>query len=92
MAITWELKIIPISIQDKTASITATRIDSLDPDSPKIYRVEKTPLGTQAEQLAALNEIWDKHQIQLALDIVVDNFLDELETIGKANLEARENG
>lgn len=90
MAITWPLKITPISIEEKTASIVATRIDSEDLDNPKIYNVAQALLDTPANQLAALDEIWAKHQAQLDSDAAVDNFVAALESSGKSNLEGRE--
>jgi len=90
MAITWELEITPLEVEKKTAYITAVRIDSEDSDNPKTYIVHRANLSTQAQQLVALNEVWAKHQAQLAFDEQIQDFLDKLEEIGKANLEARE--
>lgn len=92
MAITWPLKITPISVERKIASIIATRIDSADPDNPKIYTVPKALLDTPAHQVAAMDEIWDKHLTAEAKATAIDDFVKDLETQGQANLEARENG
>jgi hypothetical protein len=56
------------------------------------YDVPLTALGTEEEKKAALDEIWSTHQKHLANGAVIDEFLNELEAQGKANLEARENG
>ncbi len=90
MAITWELKITPINISTYEASIVATRTDSNDPGIPMIYKVHRAKIETPEQQLAVADEIWTKHQARLASDVVIENFVSELEALGKSNLEARE--
>ena len=90
MAITWELKITPINISTYEASIEATRIDDTDPDNPMVYNVARVSLETGPQQLAAMDEIWAKHQAALASTAKVEAFVAAKEAAGKANLEARE--
>ena len=90
MVITWKVEITPIDIPSKEASIKATRTDSADPDNPRIYMLPSRTLSNQAKQLLVLNEIWNMHQAALDLEIQIENFLVNLETQAKNNLEARE--
>lgn len=90
MAITWELKITPIDIVNKKASVRAVRTDDANPDNPMSYTVAKATIDTQAQKLAVLDEIWAKHQAVLAHNVNVNEFVSALEELGKANLEARE--
>ena len=90
MAITWELKITPIDISTKEASIVATRTDDIDPENPMVYNVARAILGTTSQKNAVLDEIWAKHQSHLAEETIVSNFVSALETSGKSNLEGRE--
>lgn len=90
MAITWELKITPISIPEKTGSILATRTDDADPENPRTYTVPKTPFKTTAQKTAAWNEIRNKHLAVIAKETAISNFVSTLETQGKTYLEAQE--
>lgn len=88
--ITWDLRITPIDIGKKEASIIATRLDDADPDNPKVYEVSRALFKTVAQKTAVWNEIWAKHQAAIVADTVVNNFVGALESTGKSNLEARE--
>ena len=90
MAITWEVKITPIKIDDYVASIKATRTDDTDPDNPMVYTIARAVLETPTQQIGAMNEIWAKHQTALSGKVKVNTFVATKEAAGKANLEARE--
>lgn len=90
MAIAWEVKITPIDIPAKEASVVATRTDSTDPSNPRIYTLSSWTLSNPAKQLAALDEIWKMHQAALTLETDIANFLVGLEAQAKSNLEGRE--
>lgn len=88
--ITWDLKITPIDIGKKEASVIATRIDDTGPDNPKVYKVSRAPFKTAAQKTAVWNEIWAKHQTAIAGDSIINDFVSALEGTGKSDLEARE--
>lgn len=91
MAITWELIPIVISIENKTVSIVAVRLDSEDPTNPMMYKVSKAVLSTTpSENLWILDEIWNSHQTALTKNTQVTEFLSDLISLGKSNLEGRE--
>jgi len=90
MAITWTTTITPLNMATKEASISATRIDSEDPDNPKTYNVPLAKLATAQEKLAVADEIWAAYQADLAYTYTIAAFIDQLEIDLNANLEARE--
>lgn len=90
MAITWEVKINVLDVPTKTVSVTATRTDDADPDNQQVCSVLSAVIATAAQKTAVLDELWAQH---LALDqraIAISNFVGNLETAAKDNLEARE--
>ena len=90
MAVTWEVKITLISLATKEVSVVATRTDSLNVDNPRSYTVPRAMIATSAQKLAVMDEIWEKYQDSLAKESVIAEFVNELETQAKSNLEARE--
>lgn len=92
MAIMWKLKLTPIDVVKRIGSVIATRTDDTDLQNIdiKIYSVARVLFNTQAEQLAVLDEIWEKHQTALVVEEQVQEFLDNLELLGEQYLEARE--
>ena len=90
MAITWEVKITPIDIGNYIASIEATRTDSSDLDNPMVYKVPRAVIETGLQQVAAMDEIWAKHQFALSENVKVQTFIVQKQLDGKTNLEARE--
>ena len=91
MAITWEVKITVLNKEEKRASITATRIDSTDPENIKKWSVTtNTIISTVEQKLATLDFIWGRYQKYLAEQNAIDEIIGELESQAKENLEARE--
>lgn len=89
MAITWEVKITVISISAKEVSLVATRTNDATGDV-KTYRVSRAPIGTAAQKLAIMDEIWEKYQADFARESDIATFIGTLEIQAKNNLEARE--
>jgi len=90
MAITWEVKITSINLSTYEASIVATRTDDTEPGNPMVYDVPRATIETTPQQVAVMDEIWEKHQAALSSSAVVEAFVAAKEAAGKANLEARE--
>ena len=90
MAITWDITRANVDVQAKRADITFTRTDSEKPDHvwSKTYR--NAIIGTSAERTALLNSVWAAWQAYASEQGAIDAFLDNLEQLAKANLEARE--
>ena len=89
MAITWNIKITVISISTKEISLVATKMDDVTGDV-KTYFVPKAPIGTAAQKIAIMDEIWEKYQVDLAKESDITTFIGTLEIQAKTNLEARE--
>ena len=90
MAITWDVKIIPVSLGDRTANIVGVATDDADPDNPITVKVFKAPLETQQEQLAALDILYERYLSKLARASQIESWLEGKEAAAKANLEARQ--
>ena len=97
MDITWNVTITPQNVAKKTASVLAVRreTDNTDPQNPVIlkqtqYVIQSVILDTAQQKTDALNQIWQQHQDRLALDVVISNYIGNLEATAKANLEVRE--
>jgi len=95
MAVTWEVKITPIDVSTKSASITAVRnvADDADPNiilETETHTIIQAIIGTSAQKAAVLNSIWDHHLAHKAKQIAIDNYLGGLEAAAKSNLESRE--
>ena len=90
MAITWDVKIFPVSLGDRTANIVGVATDDADPYNPITVRVFKAPLETQEEQLAALDILYERYLSKLARNSQIESWLEGKEAAAKANLEARQ--
>jgi len=97
MVITWDVKITPLSIARKTASVAATRTVTDDTDPQNLilleevsYSIDTVILDTSQQKTDALNQIWQQHQVRLQKDSDIAGYIGGLEAVAKANLEARE--
>ena len=89
MAITWKTKITPISIPDRTVSVSATRTDDVTGIS-RTFTVPKAKIETLAQKLDVMDEIWEKYQAELEKESAVATFIGNLEEQANTNLEDRE--
>lgn len=90
MAISWDVQINVLDVAAQAVSVTATRTDDADPTNPKTYSVAYAVITTNAQKLAAMDNIWAQHQAALTEKSAVDAFIGTLEADAKTNLEARE--
>lgn len=92
MAVTWDVNIRPLDIVRKEVSISATRTDDTDPENVKTetHTVLSTIIDTQAQKLAAMDQIWDMHLAEVAKQAQIEAVIGELESQAVTNLEARE--
>ena len=90
MAITWDVKISNINLNNGRGDVTATRTDSESALAPRVHMMSNTPLGTAAQRTLALNTIkeWDESIVTNKAN--VETFLDSLEQSAKTNLETWE--
>ena len=60
MAITWQVKIIPLNIGRKEISLTATYTDDTDPADVQTgsYTVLSAIIGTSQQKLDVMDNIW----------------------------------
>ena len=92
MAVTWEVTIIPHSIEQQMVRLAATRTDTVAGiiDSFLVRKVYvEQPVGSDAN-IAALDKIWDQWLDLKAKRTAAAAFIGTLETAAKSNLEARE--
>jgi hypothetical protein len=68
MAVTWDVKITNVSVQNKRADIVATRTDGSSSLEPQVYSMQNTPIGTAADRVLVLNTIkgWVEQEKQKA--------------------------
>ena len=90
MAITWTGEITPLNVANYEVSITAIRVDDVDPTNPRTYTVPKARIETAGEKSAVADELWAMHEAALAAETAITNFVSALEASLKTNLEARE--
>jgi len=91
MAIIWEIEDVRVlDVATKAVSVTATRRDSAIPEEVKSYTVAYAIVGTSAQKLAVLDNIWAQHQAAISKQTTIDSFIGMLKVDAKANLEARE--
>ena len=84
----WTLKITPISIEEKTARVSATRTDDVD---ASVFSTTTTgKLDTAANKTAILDSIWSDWQAYQTKQTNIASILGTMEADGAANLEARE--
>jgi len=89
MAITWDISITNVDVDQKRADIRFTRTDDIT-DATESYGFSKAIIETGEERTALLNQAWQNHLDAVAKQTAVDAFITNLEQLAKANLEARE--
>lgn len=87
MAAEWDFEFIPIDVALREAKVVGKRTDGED---VRTYTLDSVTLKTQAQQLQALDRIWEMHVKALALETATTAFLANLATQAKQNMEARE--
>ena len=92
MAITWDIKIHPLNISKKEASIVAIRTNDTDPQNilTETHTIISAILDTQEQKIAALDTIWQLHLDYQNKQTAIDAYIGGLEEQVKTNLEARE--
>lgn len=92
MAITWEFTIKPLDIFRKEASVMAVRTDDADPQNilTETHFIITAILDTQEQKITALDDIWQQHLDYQIRQTAIDNYIGNLETTAKTNLEGRE--
>ena len=90
MAISWQVKITVLNIERREISVTATREDDEDPDSPRTYKIPWTEIATPAQKTAVIDKIWSLHQAAIVKEGQVSAVVGTLETQAKTLLEAKE--
>ena len=90
MAISWDLKITNVNISSKRANVNFKRIDSESALEPWTHLFSNTIIETSAQRVALLNQVWNEWQNEIIKQTNINNFITDLEQIGKTNLEARE--
>ena len=91
----WEVTITPISVVDKTASISAVRtvVDDAAPEvilETETHRVLTAILDTAAQKAAVLDSLWQQHLDYQVEQTDITAYLGGLEAAGKIDLEGRE--
>ena len=89
MAISWDIKITPLNIARKEASVVATRTDS-ETDNVETHNIITCILETQEQKLAVLDQLWTMHLSSVSRQAAIDAYIGDLEAQAKTNLEARE--
>jgi len=90
VAITWDVTITSVNLQSKRATVSATRTDSESALPSRAYTLANHPLETQADRTQTLDTIkeWDEQAVTKEVEAAA--FIDNLEQLGKANLETWE--
>jgi len=90
MAITWNIEISNVNLQNGRGTVRATRTDSVSALEPRVHMLTNTPLQDAAARLKVLNTIkeWDEAAVEKATQI--ETFVDGLEQSAKVNLESWE--
>lgn len=92
MAITWEVNISKVDLTEKRADVSFTRINDNDLQNilTNIYAFSGVIIETTLQRLSLLELVWAQHLETITKKTNVDNFITNLEALGKSNLEARE--
>jgi len=92
MAVTWDVKITPLDVARKEASVVAMRTDNTDPANIKTETISvlTCTLANATEKADVLNNIWAHHLAYQMKQSQIAAYIGGLETQAKANLEARE--
>ena len=90
MAISWDLQITNVNVNSKRANVSFTRTDSESALPPWKYSFSNTIIETQEQRANLLNQAWNAWQGEVEKQTNINNFITDLEQLGKTNLEARE--
>ena len=89
MAITWDIKIYPLDVSRKEASITAVRIDDVAVTT-ETHTIISALLDTQEQKTTVLDVLWQLHLDYQIKQAAIDAYIGGLEIAAKTNLEGRE--
>lgn len=89
MAITWTVNITNVDVAKKRADVAFSRLDDVT-QATENYTFRKVIIETGAQRSALLDLVWSKHLEAIDDQTAIDEFITNLEQLGKANLEARE--
>lgn len=89
MAITWDVQITKVNLDTKRADVIATRVDD-QLETTNTYRYTSVPLETPAQRQSILETIKNAVEEEELVKAQISNFIDNLESSGKAALETWE--
>jgi len=89
MAISWEVGITNVDVDDNRADVTFARTDDVT-GATESYSFKKVIIETTQQRTDLLDLVWSKHLEAVSEQSAVDAFITNLEQLGKSNLEARE--
>ena len=89
MAISWEVDISNVNVTSRRADVRFTRTDDATGETEN-YNFTNAIIETAEQRTALLNLVWDKHLEAVDKQASIDEFITNLEQLGKSNLEARE--
>lgn len=90
MAISWDVQITNVNLQSKRGDVTATRTDDQSALAPRVHSMQSTPLETTQDRTRVLDTIKEWDEAAVAKETQVETFIDNLEQLGKTNLETWE--
>jgi len=89
MAITWEVQITNVDVDQKRADVSFTRVDDVS-GTAENYNYSQAIIETTEQRAALLQTVWDSHLAAVSKQTAIDAFITNLEQTAKSNLEARE--
>ena len=89
MAISWTVDIRNVNVVSKRADVRFVRTDDSTGETEN-YNFTNAIIETSEQRIALLNLVWDKHLEAVDKQTSIDDFITNLEQLGKSNLEARE--
>ena len=91
MAITWDVKIHPLDVARKEASVVAVRADDgIVPVELETHTIISAILDTVEQKNSVLDILWQLHLDYQTKQTAIETFIGNLETQAKINLEGRE--
>ena len=87
MAISWDITIANVNLQNDRGTVIATRTDSESALQPRVHTLTNTPLGTPESRVLVLDTIKEWDDAAVSYSEAVTEFIDTLEQSGKTNLE-----
>ena len=87
MAISWDIEITNVNLQNERGTVIATRTDSESALAPRVHTLTNTPLGTPEDRIQVLDTIKEWDEAAVSYSEAVETFIDDLEQSGKTNLE-----